>query len=197
MPLRRVEGIRNRGGGAFRLKLIRTGWALGQLPFVVEQVLEEVVAPVCRRLRPGDFRSARDCVPAFACAELALPAEAHLLNGRCFGFWADELRIASAMGLAETMSAGDERNRLLVVHRHALEGLANIDGRGERVGLAVRPFRVHIDETHLHGGERILELAVARVALVAEPGILLAPVDGFVRLPHIGAAAAEAERLET
>ena len=100
------------------------------------------------------------------------------------------------MGLAEAVSAGDERNRLLVVHGHALEGLANVDGGGERIRLAVRPFRIHIDETHLHGGERILELPVARVALVAKPGLLLAPVDGFVRLPHIGAPAAEAERLE-
>ena len=100
------------------------------------------------------------------------------------------------MGLAEAVSAGDERNRLLVVHGHAREGLANVHGRGERIRLAVRPFRIHIDETHLHGGERILELAVARVALVAEPGLLLAPVDGFVRLPDIGAPAAEAECLE-
>ena len=69
-----------------------------------------------------------------------------------------------------------------------------------RIRLAVRPIRIHVDETHLHGGERILELAVAGVALVAmrirEPNLLLAPVDGFVRLPHIGAPAAEAECLE-
>src|SRR6185295_20129727 len=44
------------------------------------------------------------------------------------------------------------------------------------------------------------EIADARVALVAlrigEPGFLLAPIDGLIGLPHIGAAAAEAECLK-
>ena len=104
--------------------------------------------------------------------------------------------IAGAVGFAEGVTAGDERDRLFVVHGHAAERFANILGRRQGIGLAVRPFRIHVDETHLHGSERILEIAVARVALVAKPGVLLAPVHGFVGLPHIGAPAAEAERLE-
>src|ERR1035437_364441 len=100
------------------------------------------------------------------------------------------------MRLAEAVSAGNERDVLLVVHGHALESLANVDGGGERIRLAVRPFRIHINEPHLHGGERVLQVPVARVALVAKPGVLLAPVDGFVRLPDIWAPAAEAECLE-
>ena len=65
------------------------------------------------------------------------------------------------MRLAERVAAGDQRDRLLVVHRHALERLADIPRRGERVRLAVRPFRIDVDQTHLHGGERILKFAVA------------------------------------
>jgi hypothetical protein len=41
----------------------------------------------------------------------------------------------------------------------------------------------------------VLELAIAAVALVTQPGALRAPVDLF-RLPHIGAAGAEPERGE-
>ena len=52
----------------------------------------------------------------------------------------------------------------------------------------------------MHGSQRVLEIADAAVALVAfrigEPGLLLAPVDDLVGLPHIGAPAAEAECLE-
>ena len=44
------------GRRVLRLPLLGAGRALGQLPFVLEQVVEEVVAPLGRRLRPGDFR---------------------------------------------------------------------------------------------------------------------------------------------
>src|SRR6202022_3213454 len=132
--------------------------------------------------------------------ELALPDKGLLLDRRGFWLRTDKRGIAGAVSLAEAVSAGDERNRLLVVHRHALEGLANIDGGGNRIRLEVRPVRIHVDEAHMHGSQRILEIADAAVALVAtwigEPGFLLAPVDDLVGLPHIGAPAAEAECLE-
>jgi len=78
-------------------------------------------------------------------------------------------RIGGAVRLAERVSAGDERDGLLVVHRHARERLANILGRSERIRVAVRPFRIDVDQTHLHGGERIGEVTVAAVALVRQP----------------------------
>jgi tRNA(Phe) wybutosine-synthesizing methylase Tyw3 len=62
------------------------------------------------------------------------------------------------MGLAERVSAGDQRNRLLVIHRHARKGLANVPRRGHRIRLAVRPFRIHVDQAHLHRAQRILQL---------------------------------------
>jgi hypothetical protein len=100
------------------------------------------------------------------------------------------------VGLAERVAAGDERDGLLVVHRHAGERLADVARRGERVRVAVGALRVHVDEPHLDGREGVLELAVARVALVAQPLGLRAPVDVLVGLPHVLAAAGEAERLE-
>src|SRR5262252_639548 len=122
----------------------------------------------------------------------ALPAESHLLNGRCLGVGANKLRIARAVGLAEGMSAGDESNGLLIVHGHAAERFANVPCRSHGIRLAVRPLRINIDQAHLHGSERILELTVAGVTLVAKPGPLLAPVHGFVGLPHVGTPAAKA-----
>ena len=100
------------------------------------------------------------------------------------------------MGLAERVAAGDQRDRLLVVHRHPAERLADVAGRGQRVGLAVGALGVDVDQAHLDGGERLLELAVAAVALVAQPGLLGTPVDVLVGLPDVGAATAEAEGLE-
>src|SRR6266481_9012334 len=101
MLLRLVVGVRDRGLGAFRLPLLRTGRALGQLPFVFEQVLEEQIAPLRRRLRPGDFRAAGDGVGADARAMLALPAEALILKRTAFRVRSHQRRIAGAVGLAE------------------------------------------------------------------------------------------------
>src|ERR1039458_1676915 len=121
-----------------RFPLMRAGRALGQFPFVAEQVPEEVVAPLRWRRAPDDFQAAADRVAAFAAAIGVLPAEALLLDGGAFGLGADILaRICSAVRLAEGVSAGDERDRFLVVHRHARERLANILGRSEGIRVAV------------------------------------------------------------
>src|SRR5258707_1783240 len=101
MLLRLVVGVRDGGFRTFRLPLFRTGRALGQLPFVFEQVLEKEVAPLGRRLRPGDFRAARDGVGAGARAMPALPAEALILERAGFRLRPDQRRIARAVGLAE------------------------------------------------------------------------------------------------
>jgi len=52
------------------------------------------------------------------------------------------------------------------------KGLSDVPGRGHRIRVAVRPLRVDVDQAHLHGSERILELAVAGMALVFEPDLL-------------------------
>ncbi len=64
------------------------------------------------------------------------------------------------------------------------------------LGLPFGPFGVHVDQAHLHRAERIVELPVAAVALVAEPGVLGPPVDVLLGLPDVLTPAAEPERLE-
>ena len=93
------------------------------------------------------------------------------------------------------MPAGDECDRLFVVHGHPGECLADVVGGGLRIGLAVGSLGIHVDQSHLHGGKRLVELSVAGVPLVAEPLALRSPVDVFLRFPDILAAAAEAEGL--
>ena len=112
-----------------------------------------------------------------------------------FRLRADQRRIAGAVGLAEGVAAGDQRDGLFVVHRHAEEGLADVLRRRDRVRIAVRSFRIDVDQAHLHRAERLRQLTFAAVAFVAEPGALGTPVELF-GLPHVGAAAGEAEGLE-
>src|SRR5271157_4139575 len=117
---------------------MRASWALGQFLIVFEQVLEVVVAPFRRRRGPNNFQAAADRVIPFARAKFVLPAEALLLDAGGFRHWADILvRIRSTMGFAEGVTAGNERNRLLVIHRHARESLSDIPCRGERIRLSI------------------------------------------------------------
>ncbi len=101
------------------------------------------------------------------------------------------------MGLAEGVAAGNQRNGLLVIHRHARESLADVLGRRQRIAVGVRPFRVHIDEPHLHRCKRVGQIALAGIALVrGQPGLLLAPGHVTIRLPGVFAPGAKAEGAE-
>ena len=106
VALGRVVGIRNfTGTGAiFRSPLLRPGGALGQLPFVAEQVLEEEVAPLGGRLGPGDLQAAGDGVTALAGAETALPAQALFLDAGRFRLGPHQRCITGAVGLARITS---------------------------------------------------------------------------------------------
>ncbi len=85
-----------------RRPLVRTGRTLGQFPFVAEQVGEEVVAPLRRRLGPSDFQAAADGVSTKTFAKLILPAEALVLDIGAFWFVAHILSgNASAVRFAE------------------------------------------------------------------------------------------------
>src|SRR5258707_13615274 len=99
----RVVRIRHRTGACamLRFPLMRTGRALGQFPFVAEQVPEEVVAPLRWRRRPDDFQAAADRVAPFTRAKFAIPAEALLLDAGGFRLWAHQRHIAIAMGFAD------------------------------------------------------------------------------------------------
>src|SRR5271170_3458260 len=122
MALRGIVRIWNRSlaRAIFRCPLMRASRTLGQLPFVAEQVGEEVVAPLRGRRGPNDFQAASDAVSTMALAKFVLPPEALLLDGGTFRFVADIFRGHSrAVSLAEGVTTGNECNCFLVVHRHA------------------------------------------------------------------------------
>ena len=90
------------------------------------------------------------------------------------------------------------------VNRKTLEGSRNPDRdaqfehiNGCRFGVwfTVGPFRIDIDEAHLHRAEWVLQLALAAVAFIAQPCPLRTPIELF-RLPGVRAAAGKAEGFE-
>src|SRR5581483_1016889 len=99
------------------------------------------------------------------------------------------------MGLAEGVAAGNQGDRFDVIHGHPAEGFADVESGGERIGIALGAFGVHIDEAHLNGAEGIIELSRLLVAVAGAPGMLRTPIDVVLGLPGIFAAGAEAEGL--
>ena len=197
--LRVVVGVGHRALGRrfLRRPLPGPGGALDELPLIVEEVVEVASGPGRGRGGPRAFQSTGDRVGTLAGAEAVFPAEALLLDGSGLRRRPDVVGGRRPVALAEGMAAGDQGHRLLVVHRHPGERFPDVLGRGQRVRLPVGTLGVDVDKAHLHGGQRVVELAVASVPLVAKPLALRAPVDVVLRFPDIRAAATKAERLET
>ena len=186
-----------RADGVLGSPLEGPGRALGQLPVVAEQVVEVAVVPFHRVGRPGAFQAAGDRVVAFTGPEPVRPAETLLLEAGGLGLGAAVLSgVGGAMGFAEGVAARDQGHGLLVIHGHAAERLANVLGRGKRIRLAPRAFRVHVDQAHLHRAVGILQLPVVIVTLGPEPLDLRTPVYVRFRLPDVLTPAGEPERLE-
>src|SRR3984957_5915541 len=172
--------------------------ALRQLPVVLEQVLEIVVSPFCRRGGPCDFEAAGDGVACDASGVGACPAEALLLNRGAFRLFAQLCAGGCSVGLAEGVTAGDQSDGFFVVHRHPREGFTNILGCLEWIGNAFRAFRIDINEAHRGGAEWAREIAFTRITLVrSHPGRLMTPVDVKVWFPNVSTPAGETKRLES
>ena len=176
----------------------RTAWTLHQFPLAAEQVVEEAVVPLHRVGGPCALKAAGDCVAAFAASKSVLPAETLLLEAGSLGFGSDILaRIRSPMGFAKRVSASNKRNGLLVIHGHAAERLSNVSGCSERIRDSIWPLRIHVNQAHLDGTERILEFPVATVTLVSKPRGLRPPVNVLFGLPDVFTPTCETERLES
>src|SRR4029434_2577273 len=125
---RRIVRIGNqiRSRATFRYPLMGTGRALREFPFKTDQVLEEGVALLCRSRRPDTFETACDGMGSHSTLIGARPTEA-LCRDTCAGrFNADMCgSVRRAVSLAKGVTAGDQRNGFIVVHRHPAERLAD------------------------------------------------------------------------
>src|ERR1700752_4660872 len=95
--------------------------ALRQLPVVLEEVLEIVVTPFCRRAGPCDFEAAGDGVACDASGVGACPAETLLLNRRAFRLFAQLGAGPGSVSLAEGVSGCAQSDGLFIVLRRLLE----------------------------------------------------------------------------
>src|SRR5262249_13129457 len=143
MPLRWIVGIRNGAGCSPILgkPLVRTGWALSELPLIGEQVFQIVVVPLHRVSSPCALQPAADRIDPAAVAVTVLPTQTWVCDACGLRIGTDiAARIRSPVSFAERVPAGDERNGLLVIHRHAAERLPDVPCRGNWIRLLVGTF---------------------------------------------------------
>ncbi len=141
-------------------------WTFLQCPVVVVEVVEVLAIPLGGAAGPGAFKARGDGVFRVPLAFSVLPAKALLLDRCSFGFGTNiRAGVVCAVTFAEGVATGDEGEGLFIVHGHATEGLANVAGGADRVGLAIRSLRVYVDKAHLHCGQRMVEIALALIAI--------------------------------
>ncbi len=196
--LRRVVRVGNHvfGLAVFRLPLLSASRAFDQFPLVAKEHVEVTHVPLGGIWFPRAFDAAGGGVNTYASSQFVLPSQSHFFQRGGFGFGSDQFRVACAVRLAESVSAGDKRDGFFIVHRHAGESLTHINARSNRIRFAVGSFGVDVNQPHLHGCQRIFQIAFAAVAFVTKPGFFVAPIDVFFGLPDVGTPAAETEGLE-
>ena len=182
-----------------RFPLIGTCRALPHFPIIIEQQVEIGMVPFVGSTGPRTFQSAGHRVLCIAASFRILPSETLVLYFGGLRHRSESGCIAVTMCLTYGVSAGCQRNGLFVVHTHALEGGAHIVSGSDRVWFSIHPFRVHIDETHLHSCQWVLErftVAVCSIAILTQPFFFSAPVNVFFGMPDICTATAKSEGLE-
>ena len=180
-----------------RLPLIGAGWRLHELPLVAEQRFEVHVVPYGGGGRPCALQPGGDGIGTDARPMRVGPAETLLCEVGTLRLSADSVGGTIAVHLAEGVATDGQRHGFLVVHGHTGERLADVLGRSEGIGDAVRALGVHVDEPHLYRTEGIGQLTVSGVTLIAEPLGFRTPVDVVLRRPHVSPAEGEAERGES
>ena len=184
------------GRTVHRVPLLRPRGAFAQGPVIFEQDLEIPHVPSGGIGLPSPFDPRPRGMGTHAGAKGILPTQTLLFKARSFGFTPHKGGVARAVCLAKGMPARHQGYGFFIIHRHACKGFANVAARCHRIGHAVRAFGVHVDQPHLHSGQRVFQLAVALIAFVAQPCVFVAPIDIFLGFPHIGAATAKAKGLQ-
>lgn len=107
------------------------------------------------------------------------------------------------MGFAKCMATDNQSRSLGVVHSHATKGNTDIEGRLAGVGIAIRAFRVDVDEAMMSSSKRFLKgfgtmrsvgtAVIPDIVALGDKGGLRTPVDTLVGLPNIDTTTPKAE----
>ena len=80
------------------------------------------------------------------------------------------------MSFAKRVTARNQSHGFFVIHGHSPKCLPDVFGSQKRIRISIGTFRVHINESHLNCGQRILQIPVF-VPLVSQPFLFGPPID--------------------
>src|SRR6056297_422921 len=164
---------------------------------VVEQVLEIKHTPLSRLLSPGSFQAAGYRIGSFTGTEAVLPSETLHFDRGFFRIVSQMFFRSRAMHFSECVSAGNECNGFFIIHGHTFKRLPYIFCRFFGIGHSIRPFRVHINQSHVVGSKPSLKITRVIMTLICQPFMFRPPVDVYFRFPYILAAGAKSKCLKT
>lgn len=182
-----VEGARVVSGAVQRSPLpVSTRTSL-ERPLVVEQAVQECVAPHGGRLAPDDLKAGCDGIRTNASVVSAEPSKLLVFDVGALGGCTNSVTRASTVGFAygclllandlsfrglarelqsimrtkrptKGVTTSNQGHRLRVVHAHTAKGSPNINGSGHGIGDTVRANGVDVNQAHVGVGQRHLQL---------------------------------------
>ena len=105
--------------------------------------------------RPGPFEAAGDGIGPVTLSSGIDPSKTLGMQLFAFRVGAQGRGVTVTVGLAHGMAAGRKSHGFFVVHGHPRKSGTDILGRAQWIGLAIHPFGVDVNETHLDGGQRV------------------------------------------
>ena len=151
------------------------------------------MSPFCRCGCPSYFQARSDSIFTFPRFVFARPAHTLFFNICGFGFWPNQSSITRTVCFSKCMSTGNKRHCFFIVHTHSAKRFANIFGSSHRIGVAIWPFGININKSHLNSSKWIFEFAIGCIAFVIQPFVFGAPVHMLFRFPNIFAASRKTE----
>ena len=152
----------------FWFPLMCSGRAFGKLPVVTKKIFEIIVAPFCWSSCPCAFQTTCNSIACITTAVSIFPTKALFFNtGSCWLCSNVFSGVGSAMGFTKSVPTGNKCYGFFIIHSHAAKSFTNITGRSQRVWVAVGPFRIYINQSHLNRSQWILQVTVAGITLVS------------------------------
>ena len=131
-----------------------------------------------------------------ALAAAVFPAKFLVLQPGATGFNPETaVGLVGTVGFTKAVASGNHRHGFGIVHCHASKGFANVVGCQGRVGIAVGPLGVNVNQPHLHRGQGVVQLAFAGIPLIRQHDGFGPPVHQ-IRLPVVRPSAGEAKGFE-
>ena len=157
MALCWIMGVRNSVCTAtvFWCPLMCASRTFGQFPFKAKQIFKEIIAEFGGRCCPRHLKAAGDGITGFAGLESAGPAQSLGFHCSGFRFRPKMCSRPGTVGFAKAVAPCNKCYGFFIIHRHACESFANVACRSQRIRFSVRPFRIDIDQAHLHGSQRV------------------------------------------